>query len=36
VGQILSAWLSGDVTLNEDQVVVLLAALIDQLAALPR
>jgi hypothetical protein len=35
VGQTISAWLSGDVTISQDELVDLLAALIDQLAALP-
>jgi len=35
VGQTISAWLSGDVHLADDGLVDLLAALIDQLAALP-
>lgn len=35
VGQAISAWLSGDVELDHDELVQLLAALIDQLAAMP-
>lgn len=35
VGQTISAWLSGDVRLDHDELVDVLAALIDQLAALP-
>ncbi len=35
VGQTISAWLSGDVKLDQDKLVVALAALIDQLAAMP-
>ncbi len=35
VGQAISAWLSGDVELGHDEMVVALAALIDQLAAMP-
>ncbi len=35
VGQAISAWLSGDVELDQDELVELLAALIDQLAAMP-
>jgi AcrR family transcriptional regulator len=35
VGQTISAWLSGDVSLNQDELVDLLASLLDQLAALP-
>jgi AcrR family transcriptional regulator len=35
VGQTISAWLSGDVELDQDELIDLLAALIDQLAALP-
>jgi AcrR family transcriptional regulator len=35
VGQTISAWLSGDLSLGQDELVDLLASLIDQLAALP-
>ena len=35
VGQTISAWLSGEVKLEHDELVDLLAALIDQLAAMP-
>ena len=35
VGQTISAWLSGEVNLAHDELVDVLAALIDQLAALP-
>jgi AcrR family transcriptional regulator len=35
VGQTISAWLSGEVRLDRDGLVNLLAALIDQLAAMP-
>jgi AcrR family transcriptional regulator len=35
VGQAISAWLSGEVELDHDELVKLLAALIDQLAAMP-
>jgi AcrR family transcriptional regulator len=35
VGQAISAWLSGEVELDHDELVELLAALIDQLAAMP-
>jgi AcrR family transcriptional regulator len=35
VGQTLSAWLSGDVKLDQDKLVAALAALLDQLAAMP-
>ena len=35
VGQTISAWLSGEVRLDQDELVDLLAALIDQLAAMP-
>ncbi|MGZ5391056.1 MAG: TetR/AcrR family transcriptional regulator [Mycobacterium sp.] len=35
VGQTISAWLSGEVRLDHDELVNLLAALIDQLAAMP-
>jgi AcrR family transcriptional regulator len=35
VGQTISAWLSGEVSLDHDHLVDVLAALIDQLAALP-
>lgn len=34
VGQSISAWLSGEVTLDQDELVEALAALIDQLAAM--
>jgi AcrR family transcriptional regulator len=35
VGQTISAWLSGEISLDHDQLVDVLAAVIDQLAALP-
>lgn len=35
VGQTISTWLSGEVRLDHDELVSLLAALIDQLAAMP-
>jgi hypothetical protein len=35
VTQTISAWLSGEVRLGHDELVSLLAALIDQLAAMP-
>ena len=35
VGQTISAWLSGEVRLDHDELIDLLAALIDQLAAMP-
>jgi AcrR family transcriptional regulator len=35
VGQTISTWLSGDVRLNRDELVDVLAAMIDQLAAMP-
>lgn len=35
VGQAISAWLSGEVRLDQDELINLLAALIDQLAAMP-
>jgi AcrR family transcriptional regulator len=35
VGQAISAWLSGEVRLHHDELIDLLAALIDQLAAMP-
>lgn len=35
VGQAISAWLSGEVRLEQDELIDLLAALIDQLAAMP-
>ena len=35
VGQTISAWLSGEVRLDHDELVNVLAALIDQLAAMP-
>ena len=35
VGQTISAWLSGEISLDHDGLVNLLAALIDQLAAMP-
>jgi AcrR family transcriptional regulator len=35
VGQTISAWLSGEVKLDQPELVDLLAALIDQLAAMP-
>jgi AcrR family transcriptional regulator len=35
VGQTISTWLSGDVRLDHDELVDVLAAMIDQLAAMP-
>jgi AcrR family transcriptional regulator len=35
VGQTISAWLAGDISLGHDQLVDALAAMIDQLAAMP-